>query len=68
MEIVFSSFEDNLLGLVRVTNQVYALCRPSHVDFGVDKCSSFVVVFFFFYFFLMKNFLFIGVDSWLRTQ
>lgn len=54
MEIVvgffFFSFEGNLLGLVRVTNQVYALCRPSHVDFGVDKCSSFIVVFFFSFF------------------
>lgn len=33
-------FENNLLALTRVTNQVYALYRPSCVDVGVDKDSS----------------------------
>lgn len=36
-------FESNLLALVRVTNQVYTLCRPSSVDVGIDKDSSSVV-------------------------
>lgn len=36
-------FENNLLALVRVTSQVYALCRPSGVNVGVDNDSSSVI-------------------------
>lgn len=31
--------ESNLLAVVRVTNHVYALYRPSSVDVGVEKDS-----------------------------
>lgn len=36
-------FENNLLALVRVTNQVHALCRPSCVKVGVGNDSFSVV-------------------------
>lgn len=36
----FFAFENNLLAFARGMNRAYALCRPSHVDFGVDKYSS----------------------------
>lgn len=33
-------FENNLFTLVRVTNQLYALCWPSSVDVDVDNDTS----------------------------
>lgn len=54
-------FENNLLATVRVTNQVYALCKPSSVDVVIDNDSSSVIrglkIFF-----LMKN---LSVSVWM---
>lgn len=54
-------FEYNLSALVRVTIRVYALCRPSCVDFALNKYSSFVTGGV--HFFLMEDFLFGSVDG-----